>query len=135
MNSYRSVIIFFLIVLIAAAFWGAIRYFNILEEEQRSPIPVARRDQQMAVIHITDRGFNPQRSEIAKGEMVEFINDDREQHWPASDVHPFHTMCPGFDALRGLKTGERYWIAFTRSQTCHFHDHFNPSLTGVITIQ
>lgn len=125
-----------LAALIAAVFWGAIHYFNRLEKEQRpSSPPLSHDETPTATIHVTAQGFEPRNREITKGESVLFINDDVLPHWPASDVHPFHTTCPGFDALRGLKTGEHYRITFTKSQTCPFHDHLNPSLTGVITIQ
>lgn len=134
MNSYRSIVIFLLIVLIAAAFWGAIRYFSILKEEQR-PSPFFRQEQTVATIRITAQGFDPGNVEIIKGKSVLFINDDISPHWPASDVHPLHTLCPGFDALRGLKTREQYRVTFTKSKTCSFHDHLNPSLTGVIIIK
>ena len=136
MNNTRSIVVIFLIGLIAAAFWGAIRYFNILEEEQRSPALPARQDQSAAVIHITAQGFDPPRVEIGKGETVEFVNEDAQPHWPASAVHPLHTQCPGFDALHGLAQGERYRYTFLKSQTCPFHDHLNPFLfSGVITIK
>ena len=138
MNSSRSLIIFLLIVLIAAVFWGAIRYFDFLREEQ-SPVfssPSSPRENQMSVtIRITAQGFEPRTTEILKGETVEFINEDARPHWPASDIHPFHTQCQGFDALRGLAQGERYKHTFSKSQTCSFHDHLNPSLSGVITIK
>lgn len=135
MNSYRSIVIFLLIALIAAVFWGAIRYFNILEKEQRSPALIPRQNQTATTIRITAQGFDPQRVEIAKGETVEFVNEDIKPHWPASAVHPYHTQCPGFDALRGLSQRERYQYTFLKSQICSFHDHLNPSFTGVITIK
>lgn len=125
-----------LAALIAAAFWGAIHYFNRLEKEQRpSSPPLSHDETSAATIYATAQGFEPRDVEIAKGESVLFINDDTSAHWPASDVHPLHTTCPGFDALRGLKTGEQYRVTFTKSQTCPFHDHLNPSFTGVIIIQ
>lgn len=135
MNNTRTIVILLLAALIAAAFWGAIRYFMSFEKEQRTPSFPTRQDQTAATIHITAQGFDPRNMEITKEESVLFINDDVSAHWPASDVHPLHTTCPGFDALRGLKTGEQYRIAFTKSQTCPFHDHLDPSLAGSIVIK
>lgn len=134
MNNTRTIVMLLLAALIAAAFWGAIHYFNRLEQEQRpSSRPFLRHDEtSAATIHVTAQGFEPRDVEIAKGESILFINDDASAHWPASDVHPLHTTCPGFDALRGLNTGEQYRVTFTKSQTCPFHDHLNPSLTGII---
>lgn len=135
MNNTRTIVIMALAALIAAVFWGAIRYFHILEEEQRPVSPIARQNQTAATIRITAQGFDPRRREITKGETVEFVNEDIKPHWPASDVHPLHTVCPGFDALRGLAQGDQYRVTFTKSQICSFHDHLNPSFTGVIIIK
>lgn len=135
MNNTRTVVIIALAALIAAVFWGAIRYFHILEEEQRLSSPILRQNKMAATIRITARGFDPRRIEITKGETVEFVNEDIKPHWPASDVHPTHTICPGFDALHGLKQGETYRRGFSKSQTCPFHDHLNPSLSGVVIIK
>lgn len=136
MNDTRTIVLLSLAALIAAAFWGTIHYFNRLEQEQRPFSPLLRQDQTAAMtIRVAAQGFEPRNTEIMKGESVLFINNDVLPHWPASDVHPFHTMCPGFDALHGLTTGEHYRITFTKSQTCSFHDHLNPSFTGVIIIK
>lgn len=134
MSSYRSIVIFLLIVLIVAAFWGAIRYFNSQRRNNIEPLtpPLAGL---VKTINITSEGFNPAKFTIEKGMVVEFVNRDTSPHWPASDVHPLHTLCPDFDALRGLKQGETYRHAFSKSQTCSFHDHFNPSFTGIIIIK
>lgn len=135
MNNTRTIFVIVFIILIAAAFWGAIRYFNLLRDEKPSLPSSARKDYRAASIHITAQGFEPRTVEIRKGETVEFINDDIQPHWPASGIHPTHALCPGFDALRGLTQGERYQYTFLKSKTCPFHDHLNPSLTGSIIIK
>jgi plastocyanin len=124
-------------LLIAAAFWGAIQYFMTQGGDGPAPVrsPSQTETPSASVIRITGEGFNPKEVTIAKGETVEFMNEDTRPHWPASDIHPIHSRCPGFDALRGLKQGERYRHAFSKSQTCFFHDHLNPLLTGVIRIK
>lgn len=63
-----------------------------------------------------------------------FKNDDTRDRWPASAVHPTHQVCPGFDAIGGVKPGESYYYAFTVAKECPFHDHLIPSLRGKITI-
>lgn len=71
---------------------------------------------------------------IKVGDIVKFINNDSQPHWPASGVHPTHQICPGFDALHGLTTGESYSFTFKIAKTCPFHDHLNPSHTGQIIV-
>src|SRR3989338_134476 len=62
---------------------------------------------------------------IKVGDTVRFTNIGSMLHWPASDSHPTHTICPGFDAKKGLKEGESYAYQFTKAQICGFHDHLD----------
>ena len=78
------------------------------------------------VIEISSSGFYPATLTIKKGGTVTWINKDTEKHWPASAMHPTHTVYPGsniekcgtieeegiFDSCRGLDTGESYSFTF-----------------------
>ena len=86
-------------------------------------------------VEINSDGFSPSSLTIRAGDTVTFVNNDTTQHWPASDVHPTHTLCPGFDALRGLNPTETYSRTFTEAGTCPMHDHLFPTLEGEITIR
>ena len=79
-----------------------------------------------AEIDITSAGFSPAAITVKSGTVVTFKNLDSAQHWPASNPHPTHTDLPGFDALKGLATGETYSFTFTQVGTWGFHDHLNP---------
>src|SRR3989344_1382628 len=76
----------------------------------------------------------PNAVNIRVGDIVKFINNDAALHWPASGPHPTHTICPGFDYLRGLKTSESYSFTFDTAKTCPWHDHLQPSINGQIII-
>lgn len=80
---------------------------------------------QVYEITITAGGLSAQNLTLKAGETVKFTNFDEAPHWPASDGHPAHNQCPGFDALRGLTKGESYVYTFSQAQTCSFHDHIN----------
>lgn len=84
---------------------------------------------------ITDKGFLPNTLTIKAGTKVVFENRDSKEHWPASDPHPTHTLCPGFDAKKGLTTNESYEFTFDKAETCTFHDHLNPNLKGKIVVE
>ena len=100
-------------------------------------------------IEITSAGFNPPELTINAGETVVFVNKDTGRHWPASDVHPTHTVYPGsntnkcgtpeerniFDACRGLAQGGTYSFTFTQKGSWRYHNHLNPSLGGVIIVR
>ncbi|MEX1112358.1 MAG: cupredoxin domain-containing protein [Candidatus Andersenbacteria bacterium] len=90
---------------------------------------------QEATIRISETGFSPTQLTVAAGTTVTFVNDGQALHWPASDLHPTHTALPGFDAKRGLPTGETYSYTFTEVGTWRFHDHLNPQETGTVVVE
>jgi len=101
------------------------------------------------VVEITSSGFSLQSLTISQGESVTFINKGSVLSWPASAVHPTHRLYPGsdinkcvtaeekniFDACRGLKQGESYIFTFNEKGSWRYHDHLNPSSTGVIVVE
>jgi len=87
------------------------------------------------LVEITAAGFAPATLKIKIGTTVRFVNRDENPHWPASDVHPTHQICPGFDALKGLVKGESYSFTFKEAKKCPMHDHLNPSLKGEIIVE
>ncbi len=87
------------------------------------------------IVEMTAKGFAPKDLIIKRFDTVTFINKDTGPHWPASGDHPTHEICPGFDSLRSLGTGEKYGLVFEKEQTCPFHDHLNPAFQGKIIIE
>lgn len=88
-------------------------------------------------INITKDGVSAKTLTIKTGDTVKFINNDDKPHWPATGSHPSHSICPGFDSLRGLQKGEIYLFTFTVAKECPFHDHLNagdPNLMGKIIV-
>lgn len=88
-----------------------------------------------ATVTTTSSGFSPATVTVNAGDTVTFVNNGTGTNWPASDPHPTHTGLPGFDALRGLKTGQSYSYTFTKIGTFGYHDHLNSSLTGTVVVQ
>jgi len=100
-------------------------------------------------IEITSAGFNPDTLTIKNGGIVIFVNTDLQQHWPASAIHPTHTLYPGssitkcntpeesstFDACRGLEKGETYSFVFNQAGSWKYHDHLNPNSRGTIIVE
>lgn len=93
-------------------------------------------------VEITSSGFSPKTLEINTGDTVTWTNMDSRSHWPASAVHPTHTIYPEpggcigsiFDACRGLSNGESYSFTFDEEGTWGYHDHLRSSLTGTIIV-
>ena len=93
-------------------------------------------------IEITSAGFSPSALTISSGETVTFVNKDTTSHWPASNVHPIHTLYPEtggcigskFDACKGLAQDEMFSFTFNQVGTWNYHDHTSPGSTGTITV-
>lgn len=99
-----------------------------------TPIPSVKKNYQ---IIFQDAGAFPNKLTVKTGEAVTFVNKAASPHWPASGPHPTHTICPGFDSLRGLKTNESYSRTFAQPAVCPFHDHLNAAdsrFRGQITV-
>lgn len=109
--------------------------------------PVDGGDQQPGsgenAIEITSSGFEPRILTIDAGDTVTFVNREARPSWPASTVHPTHTIYPegggclgsAFDACRGLREGESYSFTFDIEGSWDYHDHLRPSLVGTIIVR
>lgn len=129
------------IVIVALAAAGGFAYYRSrgkpTAQAPQSGAPQAQTGGEAAgqqTIEITASGFSPATVSVKKGTTVIFVNRDSTPHWPASGMHPTHQLCPGFDALRGLQTGESYRFTFNDVKECPFHDHLNVSLRGKVTV-
>lgn len=90
------------------------------------------------IVRLTQSGPQPKTLTVRAGDSVSFINGTDAPYWPASDPHPTHNLCPGFDARRGLKLGDGYTLMFSARRTCTYHNHldpFNVALKGTIIVQ
>ena len=72
------------------------------------------------IIEFTDSGYSPSTLTIKKGDTVTFINKQNSLTWPASAIHPTHTVYPRsdikkcgtleesqiFDASKALEKGQ-----------------------------
>lgn len=85
-------------------------------------------------ISISDTGFSPATVTVKSGTTVTFMNNGQALHWPASNPHPVHTDLSGFDAQKGLATGESYSFTFTKTGTWGFHDHLNAAMKGSVVV-
>jgi plastocyanin len=95
-------------------------------------------------ITYTANGFSPADTTIKRGERVRFVNNSNEETWPASGIHPTHTLYPekektdclgsSFDACIGLKQGEFFDFTFNYIGEWRFHDHLHPYNTGSVTV-
>lgn len=93
------------------------------------------RESQSYTVSVTSDGFSPRELTIKKGDKVTWVNKTDHAIWPASAFHPTHEVYPAFDALRGFSQNESpYSFVFDKVGSWKYHDHLNPSWTGVIEV-
>lgn len=86
-------------------------------------------------VHMTANGFSPQEVTIQKGETVVFINDDSQNHWPASNIHPTHEIYPEFDPKTTIAPGKSWEFAFDKAGTWKYHDHILSTQSGTVIVE
>ena len=116
-----------------------------------TPSPPGNGDAQTssAVVTYTDTGYSPKEVAISQGGTVTFQNESSRTMWPATAIHPTHTIYPGsgifkcitqeqsriFDACEGVDPGESWSFSFQELGSWGYHDHLNISSTGKIIVQ
>lgn len=78
--------------------------------------------------------FEPQTLIIQTGTKVIFKNEDTQDHWPASAIHPTHGIYPEFDPRQNIKPGDEWSFVFNKVGNWKYHDHLSPSTTGEIRV-
>ena len=86
------------------------------------------------IVEISANGYKPKEVKIKKGTKVIFKNQDKDLHWPASNIHPTHTIYPQFDPQRPIKSSDSWEFVFGKEGIWRYHDHLNPIQTGTITV-
>ena len=101
-----------------------------------------------ASVTLNASGFSPSTITISKGTKVTWINAGTGSMWVASDLHPNHTQydntqrsehCAAgytrpipFDECKDVKS---YNFTFNQTGTWKYHNHLNPTQTGVIVVK
>jgi plastocyanin len=120
-------------------------------DPEESPIPGGMMDAGMmegspaATITYDGTKFSPSSVTVKKGEIVRWVNNSSQATWPASAIHPTHSVYPektssdclgsAFDACKGLKQGESWDFKFNTPGEWRYHDHLHASQTGVVIVQ
>ena len=86
------------------------------------------------IIKMTSDGFSPEAITIKKGETVTWVNEDKDFHWPASNLHPTHLIYPEFDPREPVAPGETWSFQFDRIGKWRLHDHLRPRYTGTVEV-
>jgi len=84
---------------------------------------------------LTEDGFVPKTLSIVEGQTVIFVSTLDRPYWPASSVHPTHSIYPDFDPKKPIPPGTTWSFTFTQQGTWSYHDHLKPIHTGSIEVK
>ncbi len=93
----------------------------------------------------TDEGYATTSIVVTKGTRIRFLNASSAATWPASGIHPTHTLYPekqptdclgsSFDSCGSLMRGEYFDFTFNYVGRWPFHDHLHGYHSGTIVVQ
>lgn len=113
-----------LIILLVIVVASSVFLINKVAPKNNAPVTVLMEE---------DR-FTPENLTIKKDTTVIFKNVDKVARWPASNIHPTHTIYPEFDSLQPIDPGQSWSFNFDKVGAWKDHDHLIPSIRGIITV-
>jgi plastocyanin len=86
---------------------------------------------------LSEEGYSPSEFTIGLGDTVVFSADPSygRPFWPASNVHPTHSMYSAFDPLEPVEPTATWSFVFDQEGEWRFHDHLAPYHTGTIIVK
>ena len=87
------------------------------------------------IISLLPSGFSPPELTIKKGQTVTFITKRNKPFWPASNVHPLHSLYPEFDPKKPIEANQSWSFTFDKAGKWKYHDHTAPYFRGVIIVR
>ena len=82
-----------------------------------------------------DSKNEPENLKIKLGQTVTFKNNSSQNKWPASNIHPTHGIYEQFDPKAAVPPGQSWSFTFERKGIFPYHDHLDPSITGIIEVE
>jgi hypothetical protein len=121
-----SLKLFFILIGIVVVLIGALLFFY--SNERNSIIP------KEYIVELSEDGFEPKEITINRGDIIKFITSLEKPFWPASNLHPSHTIYSEFDPREPIELDESWSFKFMKSGTWKYHDHLAPIYKGEIII-
>ncbi|MCH7883376.1 hypothetical protein IIA95_03095 [Patescibacteria group bacterium] len=86
------------------------------------------------IIKLTNSGFYPEELVIHREDAVVFITTGDNYFWPASNIHPVHTIYQEFDPRKPIPPDGRWVFRFDKIGQWQYHDHLAPHNKGTIIV-
>jgi hypothetical protein len=87
-----------------------------------------------ATTTLTTEGFVPAELHVLRGGKVVFINQSDHPFWPASNLHPDHSIYAEFDPREPIEVGGEWSFVFEKPGIWGFHDHVRSYYTGIVHV-
>lgn len=84
------------------------------------------------VVELLEGGYSPEEVTIKRGDVVKFVNKRKHYFWPASNLHPTHTIYPEFDPQEPVESS--WSFRFNKVGEWRYHDHLAPYFTGKVKV-
>lgn len=88
----------------------------------------------LQAIELTPSGFLPQEVRVKQGTRVTWINKSGRVATVNSALHPTHLVYPPLN-LGEFANGAALQLTFTQKRTFQYHDHKNPTRTGIVVVE
>lgn len=101
------------------------------------------------IITYSSTGYSPNTVTVKVGTTVTWKNTSSMSMWPASAMHPSHSVysgttlsahCPdtdgtAFDACTEIPSGNSWSFTFDKQGTWKYHDHLKASYFGTVVVE
>jgi len=136
MNNKIILIVVALVVVLVGAFLLLNNNANKSANTQKTnSLPTqAQQAVKEANVTVTSKGFEPENITIKAGQRVVWTNKSGEQVTVNSDLHPTHLLWP-FLNLGNFDDGSSVSVVFEKPGVYTYHNHLNPSQTGIVTVE
>lgn len=135
----RNVWIVIAVIVLGLAGWFFLQFTNTQTEmssvDNSATTSASPETAKKNVVVISSAGFFPKEITVKSGEAVSWKNEDSVVHTVNSDPHPTHTIYQPMNQVGKIQAGEEKSFTFDVPGTYKYHDHLNPSLTGIVTVQ
>ncbi len=85
-------------------------------------------------VEMVEGGFEPQTVTVDENSTLLFLNKDKVDRWPASNIHPTHDIYPEFDPQKPIPPGSS-WAFKPKKGNWKYHDHLLPHQRGVLIVE
>lgn len=104
-----------------------------IESQQKESI-VTQPNNPTVTVALTDSGFVPKDITVKPRTRVVWINKNRKAATVDSNDHPTHRLYP-FLNLGELSNGSFVQVVFDKAGKYSYHNHYNASETGTVTVE